>query len=107
MMRRYSRPRVLSAGCTSPRRPRATNSSGLTTIPSPPAAVSSSHQTAPARSLSGRSFRRPDGSFVQEVVGAAKVGQGLRVPDVVLVDVNGALAREEVERRELELVDRA
>jgi hypothetical protein len=53
MILRYSRPRHLMPGWTRPLRPRATKLTGLTTVPSPPLAVSSSHQAAPAAWLSG------------------------------------------------------
>ena len=43
MIRRYSRPRRFTAGWTNPRLLLALNSSGFTTIPSPPLPVSSSH----------------------------------------------------------------
>jgi hypothetical protein len=39
MIRRYSRPRHLTAGCNGPREPVATNDNGLTTAPSPPLSV--------------------------------------------------------------------
>src|SRR5215212_9996756 len=46
MIRRYSFPRHFTAGCTNPRFPRAINSSGFTTIPSPPRAGADVHPPA-------------------------------------------------------------
>ncbi len=49
MMRRYSRPRTFTPGCTRP----GVGTEGLTTMPSPPAAVSSSHQAVASARDSG------------------------------------------------------
>jgi hypothetical protein len=42
---------------------------------------------------------------MKQLVRVAELGERLHVPEVVLVDVNGALAREKVERSQLEVVD--
>jgi hypothetical protein len=47
------RPRHFTAGCERPRPPRWMNVTGLTTMPSPPRPVSSSHQATPAAWLDG------------------------------------------------------
>src|SRR5215467_1889866 len=51
MILRYSLPRHLMAGCARPRGPRAANSAGFNTIPSPPAEVSSCHQLVASATL--------------------------------------------------------
>ena len=92
MIRRYSRPRHFTAGWESPRPPLWMNDSGLTTIPSPPVPVSSSHQATPAAWL-GRvghvhdQVRRRPQDFG---VGPADLGQRLHVPGVVLVECGRA-----------------
>ena len=53
--RRYSRPRILIAGCTRPFGPRTTKVAGFITTPSPPLHVSVSHR-AVASSIAAASF---------------------------------------------------
>ena len=107
MMRRYSRPRHLTAGWTSPRWPLAMKSSGFTTMPSPPRPVSSSHQCV-AAGLARRVGEVDDDvrrRVQQRCVLAADASEGLHVPGVVAVGVDAALAREQVERREAQVVE--
>src|ERR1017187_3517321 len=100
MIRKYSRPRTLTPGWTSPRRARARLACGLTTMPSPPLAVSSSHQATPAAvepgSVGSTSRRR--------AVGLNQPGRGGRqpvseceVPAVITVVVGGVLGGEDLE----------
>src|SRR5215210_2902938 len=105
MIRRYSRPRTLSAGCAMPRRPRQTKSIGLTTIPSPPAALSFSHQRVARSSLAGSVVSTTTFAVARSNSASSRDERvDLHdVPRVRPVDVHGALAREEVERRELQV----
>src|SRR4051794_30095016 len=104
MIRRYSRPRTFRAGWTTPRRPWTTKSIGFTTMPSPPASVRSSHHAAPSAAgrvsgVDAQVLRQPE----KFLVSRAKCGDPLEMPGVRLVDVDGVLAREDVEGRELEV----
>ena len=96
MIRRYSRPAALHRRLRPARAgPRATKSSGLTTMPSPPRA---GQLLPPARSppprSPGRSRRRPGTASRAAAPGRPRqtVGQRLHVPDVVPVRVDAALA---------------
>ena len=107
-MRRYSRPRHLSAGCTSPRAPVGTKAARL------------DHHALAA----GRGQRLPPGDGGGAAVGVVEVnrtpgrrrerragrghaGERLHVPDVVPVDMGAALGGQQVERRQPEVVHRA
>ena len=107
MMRRYSRPRHLTAGWARPRPPRWMKSSGLTTMPSPPRPVSSSHQSIPAASLAGsvRSTTR-NGVGSRSSGSSRQTGQRLHVPDVVLVGVDAPFGGQEMKRGQLQIVQR-
>ena len=80
-------------------------SSGLTTIPSPPRPVSSSHQAIPAASLAGSvtSTTWYGVASSSSRIGPADLGQRLHVPDVVLVRVDRALGGQQVERGQLQV----
>ena len=104
MIRRYSRPRHFTPGCSSrPLPSRAPGPSyGLTTMPSPPAPVSASHQSVAAAtaaaSASSTTCRR---------VGVKKLGVGraepvgdAQVPAVVPVGVADTVAGQHRERRQ-------
>src|ERR1017187_4554849 len=125
MIRRYSRPRTLIPGCTSPRRARVRLACGLTTIPSPPLAVSSSHQATPAAVESGSvvsTIRRRVAMISPGAASASRSASGggvtqdpprrgspqpvreCEVPAVVTVVVRGVLGGKDLERGEPDAV---
>ena len=109
MIRRYSAPRHFTAGCTGRFWPRGgMKSSGLTTIPSPPRDVSSSHQATPAATSSasvtsmtryGVASSRPS-SWRQTAASVSMCQTWSR--SVCVRPFRG----EDVERREAQVVDR-
>src|SRR2546429_8563584 len=104
MMRRYSRPRHFTAGCTRPRRFFATNWIGFTTMPSPPESVSSSHHAIPfvAHLVSQINYlvwsrqKNPGIAFAQ-------ASQHSHMPHVIFVCVHHAFAREQVKGSKLQI----
>ena len=84
------------------------NWQGLTTMPSPPRPVSSSHHRAPFASLSGSARSTILKGVVQQAgrIVAADGGQRLHVPEVILVGVDLSFGCQQVERGELEVVER-
>ena len=96
------------AGCTSPFLSRTVKSSGLTTMPSPPRAVSASHHSIAARSDSGTVRSTTLKSVASNTPGScAEPRQCLHVPHVVLMRVDRSFRGHEVERSEFQIVDRS
>jgi len=77
-----------------PRRPRTTKSIGLTTIPSPPAAVSSFHQPVARSMLSASVVSTATLVVACSSSSSAPTRRPIEVPGVRLVDMDGVLARE-------------
>ena len=90
MIRRYSRPRHLMPGWTMPLRPWATKLIGLTTIPSPPRPVSSSHHATPSASCSASVTLTRSRPVLCSHPGSAATSSiaALQVPAVVVVGVD-------------------
>src|ERR1700744_1403248 len=113
MIRRYSGPRTFSPGWTRPLPFWAMKDAGLTTIPSPPASVISSHQAVAAarEASSARSTKRRSVGRVQAGVPGAAGGAAdpvgargreavalLELPGVAALDERLPLGGEQVER---------
>ena len=102
MIRRYSRPRHLTAGCNRPREPVATNDNGLTTAPSPPLSVNAVHHPVAAALLAGSTRSRHQ----QTTLGIDEAADRVHVPHVILVRVHGALGRHHVKRGDADIAKR-
>ncbi len=108
MIRRYSGPRHLIAGCAKPRRPLQMKSSGLTTMPSLPAAVISTHHgVAPPQLVLIVETDEAIGRGQQQSTLAApqSLAKHLHVPGVLLVSVDRTFGSKQMERSQFQVLN--
>ena len=106
MIRRYSRPRTFSPGWTPRPRSAVAARAGLTTMPSPPAAVRSSHHCGGLGALLGRREVDEPVPGRRDQRSPSSAAELLEVPGVRLGDrQRPALGREHLERRQGDAVE--